>query len=90
MGEANLLSRLPNRASRPSADALFGLGLRLANRTEGSAFDLVTAHALFEVAARLGSLEAKVYRRKQAVEMDPADVADAQFLARAWLAEPAL
>jgi TPR repeat protein len=51
----------------------------------GAPVDLVTAHALFDLAARLGSLEAKIYRHELGYEMDPCDVAEAQRLARDWL-----
>ena len=85
MAYANLLAQLPLRASHPSADSLFQLGLRLSTPGEG-AHDPITAHALFDLAARLGSIEAKVYRRELSDEMDPADIAEAREIAREWLA----
>ncbi len=85
MSDSTLLSRLPARASRPSADTLFRMGLSLCARGGSIAPDPVTAHALFEVAARLGSIEAKVYRRELSDEMDPADIVEAQQIARDWL-----
>jgi TPR repeat protein len=84
MGDTTLLTRLPTRASRPSADTLFRLGLRLSTGGAGEASDPLAAHALFEVAAKLGSLEAKVYRRPRG-ELGPADLAEAQQAAREWL-----
>jgi hypothetical protein len=87
MAFANLLERLPARASHPSADALFQLGLRLSTPGEGAANDPIAAVALFELAARLGSIEAMVYRRELSDEMDPADIAEAHEIARRWLAD---
>jgi TPR repeat protein len=85
MGKAHLPTDIPSPASRPSADALFRMGLRLSSRAGDTAPNPVAAHALFEVAARLGSLEAKVYRRELGDEMDPADVDEARKIARDWL-----
>ena len=86
MGAATLLARLPTRASRPTADALFRMGLNLTTEAGGATFDCVAAHALFDLAARQGSIEAKVYRRELSEEMDLADVSDARRLAQEWLA----
>lgn len=86
MGSATLLARLPARDSRPTADALFHMGLNLTTEAGGAAFDWVAAHALFDLAARQGSIEAKVYRRELSEEMDLADVIDARRLAQEWLA----
>jgi TPR repeat protein len=87
MACADLTTRLPPRASRPSADSLFRMGLSLSTPGAGMQNDPVAAHALFDLAARLGSIEAKIYRRELGDEMDPADVAEAQKIAREWLAE---
>jgi TPR repeat protein len=86
MGEVDLASRLPPPASRPTADALFSLGLKLSTGG-GVQHDPVAAQALFELAARFGSLEAKVYRHGLGEEMDPSDIAEARKLASDWLAE---
>jgi hypothetical protein len=91
MGETSLLTRLPGKDTRLSADALFRLGLKLSGLGlsacgEDGRSDLITAHALFEIAGRQGSIEAKIYRRELGDEMDFADVADAQRLVRDWLA----
>ena len=87
MGNASLLTRIPAKASRPSADALFRLGLNLSTGAQGDAPDKVTAHALFDLAARQGSIEAKIYRRELSEEMDLAEVVDAQKIAQEWLAD---
>ncbi len=84
MGHTALESRLPAPSSRPTGEELFRLGMTYATGL-GGPIDLVSAHALFDLAARHGSLEAKVYRRELGEEMDPSDVADAQRMAREWL-----
>jgi len=80
-------SKLPPPASRPSADQLFQLGLRYSTGQGGLGLDYVTAHTLFNLAALGGSVEAKVYRKELSAEMDPNDVAEAQRVAREWLAQ---
>ncbi|MEO8811397.1 MAG: sel1 repeat family protein [Caulobacteraceae bacterium] len=79
------VDRLPPRGSHPSGDELFRLGLRYSTGQGGTPVDYVSAHTLFNLAAREGSLEAKIYRKELSEEMDPADVADAQRAAREWL-----
>jgi TPR repeat protein len=85
MSQAVLESRLPPPSSRPRGEELFRLGLAHATGL-GASVDLIAAHALFDLAARFGSLEAKIYRRELGDEMDDGDVAEAQRLAREWLA----
>jgi TPR repeat protein len=85
MSQAVLESRLPPPSSRPHGGELFRLGLNYATGL-GAPVDLISAHALFDLAARFGSLEAKIYRREIGEEMDQADVAEAQRVARDWLA----
>jgi hypothetical protein len=87
MAFANLRARLPERASHPSADLLFQLGLRLSTRGESAEHDPIAAIALFDLAARLGSIEAMVYRRELSDEMDPDDIAEAHETARRWLTD---
>ena len=47
--------------------------------------DYVTAHKWFNLAAMKGSEDARLYRRELALEMTPAQVAEAQRQARSWL-----
>ncbi len=47
--------------------------------------DYVTAHKWFNLAAMKGSEDARLYRRELATEMTPAQVAEAQRQARAWM-----
>ena len=84
MSQAVLEFRLPPPSSRPSGEELFRRGLAHATGL-GAPVDLVLAHALFDLAARFGSLEAKIYRREIGDEMDDGDVAEAQRIAREWL-----
>jgi TPR repeat protein len=86
MGALSLKATLPELPSQPNADALFRMGLRYSTPAAGGADDPVTAHALFDLAARLGSLEAKIYRRELSDEMDPDDIAEANRVVREWLA----
>ena len=79
-------ARLPPPGSRPTGDELFQLGLRYSTGLGGAPLDYVSAHTLFNLAALRGSVEAKVYRKELSGEMDPADVAEAQRVARQWLA----
>jgi TPR repeat protein len=77
-------TRLPPPQTRPSGDELFRLGMARATGL-GAPVDLVSALALFDLAARFGSLEAKIYRRELGDELEPGQVAEAQQLAREWL-----
>ncbi len=86
MTDANLLNRLPERCLSPGPDELFRQGLRLSTPGSGIDPDQVTAHALFDLAARGGSIEARIYRRELEEDMDRAQIKQAQAIARAWLA----
>lgn len=77
---------LPPPLSHPSGDELFNLGLRYSTGVGGAPLDYVAAHTAFNLAAVMGSLEARVYRKELSAEMDPHDVAEAQRAAREWLA----
>ncbi len=79
-----LNSRLPAPEKKTTPQELFRLGLGYAAGL-GVPRDLISAHALFALAARLGSLEARIYRKELDEEMDPAEVAEAERLARDWL-----
>jgi TPR repeat protein len=69
-----------------SGDELFRLGLLYSTGQGGAPLDYVSAHMLFNLAAMRGSIEAKAYRKELSLEMDHADVAEAQRAAREWLA----
>jgi TPR repeat protein len=78
---------LPLPGPNSTGDELFRLGLLYSTGQGGAPLDYVSAHMLFNLAAMRGSQEAKTYRRELSLEMDPADVAEAQRQARCWLAE---
>ncbi len=82
-------SRLPPPCARPSNDELVRLGLRYSTGLDGERVDIILAHTLFNLAALHGSVEAMIYRKELGAEMDPSDVAEAQSVARVWLADAA-
>ena len=77
---------LPLPPADASGDELFRLGLLYSTGQGGAPLDYVSAHMLFNLAAMRGSVEAKLYRKELASEMDSEDVAEAQRQAREWLA----
>ena len=77
---------LPLPQADSTGDDLFRMGLMYSTGQGGAPLDYVSAHMLFNLAAMRGSLEAKVYRKELSMEMDHAEVAEAQRAAREWLA----
>ena len=77
---------LPLPSAEASGDELFKLGLLYSTGQGGAPLDYVSAHMLFNLAARRGSVEAKLYRKELSQEMASEDVAEAQRQAREWLA----
>lgn len=71
----------PNAAT---ADILFELGMMYCLGRDVLQ-DYVTAHKWFNLAALKGNEDAKIYRRELSLEMTPAQVAEAQRQARAWI-----
>lgn len=65
---------------------MYRLGLEASTGGETGEFDLITAHKWFNLAAMQGNLEARAYRAELANEMSPEEVAEAQRLAREYLA----
>ena len=66
-------------------DALFELGLMCCAGRDVQ-LDMVSAHKWFNLAAMRGNEDAKRYRMEIAHEMSRAEIAEAQRLAREWLA----
>ncbi|MEX6634341.1 hypothetical protein [Hyphococcus lacteus] len=64
---------------------MYQLGLVASTGGEQGAFDLVTAHKWFNLAAMQGNLEARAYRAELANEMTTEEVAEAQRQAREYL-----
>lgn len=81
MGEPGFAEITPNAAT---GDLLFELGMKYC-LGRAVAQDFVTAHKWFNLAAMKGSEDARLYRRELALEMSPAQIAEAQRQARAWL-----
>lgn len=71
-------------AKNGRADALYNLGLAYSTGN-GVGVDFVAAHKWFNLAAMRGVEEAKSWRAQLAREMVPAQIAEAQRLAREWL-----
>lgn len=66
------------------ADSYFELGLAYATG-HGEPVDYVRAHKWFNIAAMLGDVRAREERADLAELMSPAEVAEAQKLAREWV-----
>jgi TPR repeat protein len=66
------------------AEAYFELGLAYAAGI-GEPVDYVRAHKWFNIAAMLGDARAREERADLAELMSPAEIADAQRLAREWV-----
>ena len=67
-----------------TADTIFELGMMYASGREVPV-DLITAHKWFNIAAMKGHGEAAQLRREVAVEMQDAEIGQAQRAARDWL-----
>lgn len=65
---------------------MYRLGLEASTGGEDGIFDLITAHKWFNLAAMQGNLEARTYRAELAKEMTAEEIAEAQRLAREYLA----
>ncbi|MBI1182209.1 MAG: hypothetical protein GC201_16835 [Alphaproteobacteria bacterium] len=76
----------PAIAAAPSdeADIYFHLGLAYA-AGQGEPVDYVRAHKWFNIAAMLGDHRAREERADVAELMSPAEIAEAQRLAREWV-----
>src|SRR5690606_22291817 len=79
------VERLLAAAKRGEAQAYYELGAAYA-LGEGVDIDLIEAHRWYNLAALAGIKGAQAERAALAADMSPADIADAQRLAREWLA----
>jgi TPR repeat protein len=82
--EVNHVETVERAPAGCTPDALFQLGMMHSVGREG-AIDLVAAHKWFNLAALRGNDEAKRYRMEISREMNKAEIAEAQRLAREWL-----
>ena len=69
-----------------SGEDMYRMGLEASTMGEDGSFDLITAHKWFNLAAMQGNLEARAYRAELAKEMSPEEIAEAQRMAREYLA----
>ena len=69
-----------------SSEEMYRMGLEASNGCDTGEFDLVTAHKWFNLAAMMGSMEARAYRAELALEMTAGQIAEAQRQARAYIA----
>lgn len=79
------MDRFAVAAQSGAPDALFELGIQYATGLDVEA-DLVAAHKWFNLAAMRGNRAALAHRSELAREMSPGQIAQAQKLAREWLA----
>jgi len=82
--DVDSLAQYERDAERGRADALYNLGLAYSTG-QGVGVDFVAAHKWFNLAAMKGIDEAKSWRASIAKEMNTAQIAEAQRLAREWL-----
>jgi FOG: TPR repeat, SEL1 subfamily len=83
--EASMLETSEITGAGGTPDALFELGLMHCAGRDG-ALDLINAHKWFNLAAIRGNDAAKQYRMEISREMSRTEIAEAQRLAREWLA----
>ncbi len=69
-----------------NGEEMYRLGLEASVESDGGRSDLIAAHKWFNLAAMLGNAEARAYRAELAREMSPDEIAEAQRLAREFLA----
>jgi uncharacterized protein len=83
--DVDALSQYESDAKLGRADALYNLGLAYSTG-QGVGVDYVAAHKWFNLAAMKGSEIAKSWRAQISREMNSNQIAEAQRLAREWLA----
>ena len=76
-------------AAQGDTSAYYDLGVAYSTGSHGVDCDLIEAHKWFNLAAMKGSDAARSCRAELAAEMSPAQIAEAQRQARAWLDETA-
>ena len=82
--DVDSLTQYETDAKTGRADALYNLGLAYSTG-QGVGVDYVAAHKWFNLAAMRGVDAAKSWRAQISREMLPAQIAEAQRLAREWL-----
>jgi TPR repeat protein len=84
-GQFLIESRMAD-AARGCSDACYDLGVAYSCGTGGVDVDLIEAHKWFNLAALRGNEEAQFCRADVAEEMTGRQIAEAQRMARAWIA----
>lgn len=69
-----------------SADEMYRRGLEASTGGDDGCCDLVVAHKWFNLSAMRGNIEARAYRAELAQEMSADEIAEAQRLAREYIA----
>lgn len=69
-----------------TAEDMYRLGIEASTPGEGEEPDLVTAHKWFNLAASRGNELAREYRAQLTLEMTSREIAEAQRMARQWMA----
>ena len=82
--DVDALAQFEADAKKGRGDALYNLGLAYSTG-QGVSVDFVAAHKWFNLAAMRGIDAAKSWRAQIAREMNTAQIAEAQRLAREWL-----
>lgn len=83
--DIDALTQFESDAKQGRADALYNLGLAYSTG-QGVGVDYIAAHKWFNLAAMKGSELAKSWRAQISSEMNTSQIAEAQRLAREWLA----
>ena len=78
------LAQFEEEARHGDARALYTLGI-VYSTGQGVPQDYISAHKFFNLAAMKGNDEARGRRAEISMEMTPAQIAEAQRQARAWL-----
>ncbi len=86
MAAAMEAAELAPAEAGPSAEDMYRLGLEASTINDLGEVDLITAHMWFNLAAMRGNIEARAYRAELSKEMAPEEVAEAQRMAREYLA----
>ncbi|MEM8827288.1 MAG: SEL1-like repeat protein [Pseudomonadota bacterium] len=84
-GDARFLQQQLMMAMSGDAEALYELGVAYSVGRAGVDVDLIAAHKWFNLAALKGDERAKEDRSEISAEMSPAEIAEAQRDARAFL-----
>jgi TPR repeat protein len=86
--DQNKVDSLLNLADAGDRDAQYRMGLIFATETGDDG--MIHAHKWFNIAATSGDARARAERQELSELMDPAQIAQAQKLARSWMLDRAV